>query len=71
MFTIDFVTSREDDKPVERVEFDQRDLAGVVVLAESVLHDIIAGARRVAPVIGYLIRDEAGTVVRRLYKGLG
>jgi len=66
------VTSRENDKPVEQVEFDGTGLDGAAAVAESVLRDIIAGTPRGAPpVIGYLIRDEAGTVVRRLYQGLG
>jgi hypothetical protein len=72
VFTIDYVTSGESDQPVEQVEFDGRTLEGAAALAESVLRDIVAGTPRgSAAVIGYLIRDEGGKVVRRLYKGLG
>ena len=72
MSTIDYVTSRENDKPVEQVEFDGNGLDGAATIAGTVLHDIIADRPRGAPpVIGYLIRDETGTIVHRLYKGLG
>ena len=72
VFTIDYVTSRDGDRPVEQVTFDGRALESASSLAESVLYDIIADTPRGGvPVIGYIIRDEGGTVVRRLYKGLG
>ena len=71
VFTIDYVTSRENDEPVERVTFDGRALESAAALAETVGHDVIAGTPRGAqPVTGYLISDEAWAVVRRLYKGL-
>ena len=71
MFTIDFVTSRKSDTPVERVEFDGRTLEGAVSAAETILHTVAATIPRGgAPVIGYLIRDEAGTVMRRQYRGI-
>ena len=67
MFTIDFVTSRTDDKPAERFEFDGRTVEGAATLADSMLHSIGTGIPRGgAPVIGYLIRDESGVVLRRL-----
>lgn len=72
MFTIDYVTSRESDAPVKTVTFDGRTFEGAVGLAEVVLLDVITGSsRRGAPVIGYLIRDEGGAIVRRIYRGLG
>jgi hypothetical protein len=72
VFTIDYVTSRDSDEAVERVMFDGSIVEGAAASAEAILRDIMADAPRGAPpVIGYVIRDEAGTVVRRLYKGLG
>jgi hypothetical protein len=68
VFSIEYVTSRDSDTPEERIEFDGTDLQCAVTMAEIVLRDIVTGVRRIAPVIGYLIRDESGTVVRRLYK---
>ena len=70
-FTIDYVTSRDSDAPAQQSEFSGSTLDGATALAESVLRVIAAGTPRGGvPVIGYLIRDEGGTVVRRLYKGL-
>jgi hypothetical protein len=69
VFKIDYVTSRDSDKATEQTEFNGTTLEGA---AESVLRVIAAATPRGgAPVIGYLIRDEGGKVVRRLYKGLG
>jgi hypothetical protein len=71
VFTIVYVTSRDSDKPAEQVEFNGGDLAGAAALAEMFLRDMAGGTPLgQAPVIGYLIRDEAGAIVRRLYKGL-
>jgi hypothetical protein len=71
VFTIDYVTSRESDSSVERVMFDGSTVEGAASSAQAMLHDIMADAPRDgAPVIGYFIRDEAGTVVHRHYKGL-
>jgi hypothetical protein len=72
MLTIDYVTSRESDEPIERIGYGGRTVVGARLLAEQVLLErggTICAAG--APVIGYLIRDDAGTVVSRLYKGLG
>jgi len=71
LFTIDYVTSRESDKPTEHVEFNGTDLPCAVAMADIVFQDIVTTARRIAPIIGYLIRDEGGTVVRQLYSGRG
>jgi len=73
MFTIDFVTGRDSDNtPAKTVTVSRRPLDGVTILAGILLAEIVAGApANGPPVIGYLIRDEAGTVVHRLYRGLG
>ena len=71
MFTIDYVTGRDSDEAVERVMFDGSALESAVASAEAMLHDIMAHAPRGAPpVLGYVIRDEAGTVVHRFYNWL-
>jgi hypothetical protein len=71
VFTIHYVTSRDCDAPAEQVEFNGSDLQCAVAMADIMFRDIVTGVRRIAPVIGYLIRDESGTVVRRLYKWIG
>jgi len=70
VFAIDYVVSCERAAPVERDIRRQR-FVSAAATARTVLHDIIADrARGALPVIGYLIRDESGTVGRRLYKGV-
>jgi hypothetical protein len=57
VFTIHYVTSGDSDAPAECAEFGGSDPTCAAALAEIVLHDIVTGVRRIAPVIGYLIRD--------------
>ena len=71
MFPIEYVTSRDSDQAVEQVTFDGRTLQEAAAAAQTVLQSVAASImRRGAPVIGYLIRDVTGVVVRCFYKVL-
>jgi hypothetical protein len=71
MFTIDFVASRHSDEPIRHTDFPGNTLVGATALAETVMNRVVGNTRRDGvAVMGYLIRDNNGTVVRRRYQEL-
>ena len=71
MFTIDYVTSRDSDTPAKTLIVNCRPWDGATALAEMLLAETLAGARRDgAPIIGYLVRTKAGRSCPGSIRGL-